>query len=449
MRMNRSFARMRPLLLMALVLTFVLAAQVAPTYAAAIVVNSLADGTLAALAGNGTCDLREAVAAANTDAIVDSCIGGTGVDVISFSVPGTITLTAGQLAIEDLDATTINGGGTVTISGGNASRVILIGNETVNDVLPRSLTLTAIVIAEGNGVGLSGGGGVPNGGCILVRPNGTITVNGSSDIRNCLSSAFGGGIYGDENAVINLNDATEVFENAAQRGAGVYVITGVLVVNEDSCIRNNAADETGGGIHVGDNVTVTLGGGSVTNRGYLIDNTSNFGGGGIYIEQNSSFIGNHARIFGNVDALSQRGGWFAEGGSFDRSCVDCCIVGNSDTAVGQRRNGVIADFQNNWWGSDFGPYIPGAGLNTASGTSTGDRVADFVGLAPQTVIGFGVTLNFSSLPANYGSESTGGGAGFWLTNAAGNVPSDCTTDLCSPVSSIAASRSARVCIYSK
>ncbi len=65
---------------------------VAPAFALAqIVVNGTADGLLDDLATNGTCDLREAVEAANTNAVVGACIAGTADvngDAISFAIPG-------------------------------------------------------------------------------------------------------------------------------------------------------------------------------------------------------------------------------------------------------------------------------------------------------------------------------------------------------------------------
>ncbi|HEX9003806.1 MAG TPA: CSLREA domain-containing protein, partial [Blastocatellia bacterium] len=59
-----------------------------------ISVNSTADGTLANLALNATCDLREAIEAANTNAAVGQCPAGmAGLDTIGFApgVTGTIT----------------------------------------------------------------------------------------------------------------------------------------------------------------------------------------------------------------------------------------------------------------------------------------------------------------------------------------------------------------------
>src|SRR5687767_1516810 len=64
-----------------------------PAMAAAITVNTLADTE----ADDGTCSLREALVAANTDAAsgasVGECGAGSGTDTITFGVSGTIVLT--------------------------------------------------------------------------------------------------------------------------------------------------------------------------------------------------------------------------------------------------------------------------------------------------------------------------------------------------------------------
>lgn len=61
---------------------------------ATITVTGAADGPLASLAGNGTCDLREAITAANTDAAVGECPAGVpGLDKIYFAIgTGTPTI---------------------------------------------------------------------------------------------------------------------------------------------------------------------------------------------------------------------------------------------------------------------------------------------------------------------------------------------------------------------
>ncbi len=360
--------------------TCLLLTAIAPTYAAALIVSSSADGTIAALADNGSCDLREAVAAANTDAAVDACIAGVGADTITFAdadaedAPITvITLTAGQLVFLDSE-TTLDGGGDVTVRS-PGSRTILLGSEGINDVQARTLTLRAIAIADGNGTGVSGGRPAVNGGCILVRPYSTLTVTDGSDVRDCTSTANGGGIYADESASVHIGGQSEVYDSRAVRGGGVFMITGTLRVDEDSCIHDNLASETGGGIHAGDNVDVFVGGGSVSNRGFLVNNTAR-SGGGVYVEQNSAFTGDNARFYGNTDSDGAEGGaWSAEGGALTRLCIACCIVGNGDNAVVQEINGFTSDWRGNWWGSDDGPYIADTTPNDAS---VGDSASDTV-----------------------------------------------------------------------
>ena len=65
--------------------------------AASIVVDTLADDTSV----NGNCSLRKAIEAANTDLMVDNCIGGSGSDQIHLEVAGTLQLSADLPAVTD------------------------------------------------------------------------------------------------------------------------------------------------------------------------------------------------------------------------------------------------------------------------------------------------------------------------------------------------------------
>src|SRR3972149_3762737 len=71
--------------------------------AVTLTVDSTVDDTLANLATNTTCDLREAIEATNTNTTVGQCAhdGSLGSDTIRFAPAayGTITLTEGQLVI--------------------------------------------------------------------------------------------------------------------------------------------------------------------------------------------------------------------------------------------------------------------------------------------------------------------------------------------------------------
>lgn len=428
--------RLVPALLLVLVVGFVVALQVTPAYAATITVT----GNGITKATDGVCTLPEAFDNSNDDAAtwVD-CGTGTGADTIDFDATYTIALTA-QLVVLDTDALTIQG--PVTVS--SSQRVFLIGSDTVNDVISRSLTLNGVIVQNGQGKGNSGASASVNGGCILVRPNSILDLNGST-VRNCFSDGTGGGIYGDEEAVITINQASLIDSNTASvNGGGVGISTGVLTIDGDSCVQNNFVFAVGGGIYAGDSVYITIGGGSTSNRGFIVGNTSNTGGG-VYMDVNSTLDGNHARFFGNTAALG--GAVYSEGGSgrlsenvVGRRCINCCIVGNSDQAIRQTINGLNATFVDNWWGNDFGPFILSAGATTASGTSRGDSITGD-GISA-------VNVGIVTTPADYGSESTGGDH-FWLRLADGNVPSDCTTDVCSGTSGTVATRGSRSCVYSK
>ncbi|MBK8020322.1 MAG: CSLREA domain-containing protein [Chloroflexi bacterium] len=356
---------MRPALLLVLVVGFIVALQVTPAFAADITVNSAADG---APAVDGNCTLREAIQNANNDAATNvDCAAGTGADSIIFSVAGPITLTAGQLVILDANPDTLTIQGPITIQG-STSRVFLIGSDSTNDAVARTLIVEDVTIQNGNGTGNSGGNPSENGGCVLVRPNSTFDMN-TSTVQNCYSTGNGGGIYADEDATVLVNEQSIIDGNTAEsNGGGISISTGTVVVDGDSCIQNNTAFGVGGGIEAGDTVTITIGGGGVGNRGFLVNNTG-ANGGGIYMAVNSTFNGNHARFFGNTASVGSA--FFSQGGSgsggetaIGRRCVNCCVVGNSGTqAVRQVTDGLDTVWINNWWGSNFGPYIstaPGA-----------------------------------------------------------------------------------------
>jgi uncharacterized repeat protein (TIGR01451 family)/uncharacterized repeat protein (TIGR02543 family) len=176
---------------------------------ATITVTSTLDGTVAALTGNGTCELREAIAAANTDSVVGECAPGNGTDTILFADALTaegdayIVLVEGDSGTDDgefgptafLITTTVvirgpaseNG---VVIWGSFASserRIFHVTN--TGDLTLESLTLTQGIARGGNGGhGTTGGGGAAGlGGAILNQ--GTLTIRNSTFTGN---QALGG-----------------------------------------------------------------------------------------------------------------------------------------------------------------------------------------------------------------------------------------------------------------
>ena len=125
-----------------------------------ITVDTTTDGAADCAPGDvaGTCTLRGAIAVANAEA--------GGGDTIQFAptLSGTITLSAGELAINKNMTITGPGAVTLAVSGNNASRVFNIGTTFVSTVGISGPTLT-------NGRALSPGSTTPGtGGAIQVGP---------------------------------------------------------------------------------------------------------------------------------------------------------------------------------------------------------------------------------------------------------------------------------------
>ncbi len=93
------------------------------------------------------CTLHDAITAANTKALTNTCVAGT--DSIQFSVTGTIVLSATLQTITDANLTITGPGGGITIDGGGAHLVMLVGSIIVN--------LQNLTIAHGFNGGDSGG----------------------------------------------------------------------------------------------------------------------------------------------------------------------------------------------------------------------------------------------------------------------------------------------------
>ncbi|HVQ36190.1 MAG TPA: CSLREA domain-containing protein, partial [Pyrinomonadaceae bacterium] len=229
------------------------------------------------------CSLREAIVAANTDAAFGGCTAGSGSDVITFTVNGTITLTS---ALADLSSSMeINGPGAalLTVSGNSAVRVFNVTVET-----PGTASFSGLTISNGN-AGIQKGGGIAN------SNSGTVNID-SCIIRGnaSLDSAFGGGGgVGNLGAgSLNISNST-LLNNNSPFGGGVYNNTGTVSIIR-STISGNTGSSAGGGV-------LNLGSGVVSVANSTISgNTSNVGGGlynndtGIINATNATITGNSA-----------------------------------------------------------------------------------------------------------------------------------------------------------
>lgn len=151
---------------------------------ATIMVTSLADNVEI----DGQVTLREAIQAANSDAVVDGSTAGSGADAIVFAdgLAGTIVLGGTQLPTIS-DDLTISGPGAelLTIDGDGRSRVLRIAPGVTAEV-------AQLTISGGNATGSfpeNSGGGIYN-------DHGSLTLTGTTVRGNSTSGAgpVGGGV---------------------------------------------------------------------------------------------------------------------------------------------------------------------------------------------------------------------------------------------------------------
>ena len=229
--MKPSFTKSWTVILTLLALTFS-AIGVIPAHAAGIVINSLLDAT----AVDGNCTLREAIQNANNNVATNAdCVAGSGADTITFSVSGAITLGSALPSIGDATGLAMDGTGqTVTISGNNAVRVMVID-------VGASLTLNNLTIANGNE---ANGGGIFN--------NGMLTITNSAFSGNSVTG-MGGGIF--NNGTLTITNST-FSGNSAGSGGGIYIGGGTATIT-NSTFSGNSAGGDGGGIINYDTLTIT------------------------------------------------------------------------------------------------------------------------------------------------------------------------------------------------
>jgi CSLREA domain-containing protein len=216
-----------------------------PAHASTFTVNSVGDtGDL--IPGNGSCytgnivgrlvpecTLRAAIEEANANGEADKI-------TFSSALSGTITLTLGQLQIDDdtpaTDDLIIEGPGArkITVSGNNADRVFQISSSA-------HVTISGLTISGGDvtgGIGGEGGG---------IYNEGTLTLSDSTVSGN--NALSGGGIDNWGLATLTLNSSTvsgNTASSSVDGGGGIHN-EGTLTLNS-STVSGNTASSTGGGI---------------------------------------------------------------------------------------------------------------------------------------------------------------------------------------------------------
>ena len=203
---------------------------------AAAPVNNLDQRGVARPQGAG-CDIG--AFEAGTTLVTNANDSGPGSlrQILADADPGVIITFAGDTHIQlgstliiARDATIDGAGRKVTISGGVAVRVFMVGPGV-------SLSLNHLTVADGEAPH-NVGGGIYNGG-------GTVTVNNSTVSGN--SADYGGGIY-NRGGTVTVSNSTFSGNSADHHGGGIYNLDGTVTVS-NSTFAGNSATNTGGGIY--------------------------------------------------------------------------------------------------------------------------------------------------------------------------------------------------------
>ena len=198
---------------------------------------------------SGTGSLRYEVGLANADGQADTI----KFDPTVFATPQTITLTTGQINLNDVGGLSITGPTAgVTISGNNASRVFQVDHGSI-------ASLTGLTITRGSAGNAYGGG---------------LYIAGTASLTSCIVSGnaaqHGGGIFTGSAASVTLTNTTVSNNSVSNAGAGLCDFDTSVVLTITNCTFSSNSAVSGGGIYTEGTTTLTnstLSGNTVSNVG--------------------------------------------------------------------------------------------------------------------------------------------------------------------------------------
>ncbi|MBK8821800.1 MAG: CSLREA domain-containing protein [Anaerolineales bacterium] len=410
-----------------------LSSPASPAHAATLTVNTLTDENDGSCL-DGDCSLRDAIASA-----VDN-------DTITFSVTGTITLTAALTVDKNLTITG-PGSGQLTLDGNNQFQIFLLSEEFPTNTINISgmtmtkgyanpltvcgggairswafLTMNDVVITNNHAPSSVGACEYPRGGGILFFDNeGSLTLTNSTVSNN--STAYGGGgiYFSSYNGNISLNNVTiDNNQTTEADGGGVEINNALSTVTiTNSTFSNNDASggsgTEGGGLKISaPNTTPTV----TIQNSLFSSNTALQDGGGIYIFKLPVTITNST--IADNSASGDGGGLYNYDGTI--TINSSTIKGNIVSGGGNSEGGGIFNFGNTGTGSITIVNSTltgnrstngkgGAIFNHASGNTTNDIAT--VNIINSTIVGNSAKNNF-------------GGGGIVASRAAGNEVSTIT-----------------------
>jgi predicted outer membrane repeat protein len=244
------------------------------------------------------------------------------------NIEGAIVTVGDGVKIHDNKAKSFGGGvsvgdnSTFTMTGGEI--VNNTSNHQAGGLFSSGITiLSGNARIHGNTVMGDGEYGGKGGGIYISkavysrRAEASCVISGNTNISGNMATQFGGGIYSElpfvlkENAIIQENKAKEgggiyikyrsntlimqdhviVSNNQAVNGGGIYgnIATEITIMNASE-VKNNTA-EYGAGIYTRGKLTIS--------GGKIVDNKAEFVGGGIYIATGGVYIKNGGSFSGN------------------------------------------------------------------------------------------------------------------------------------------------------
>jgi uncharacterized repeat protein (TIGR01451 family) len=217
--------------------------------ATTITVTTTSGLTAATGAPAGTCTLRDALTAANTNTNVGSCnVGGGAPYTIVLAAGATYNLTVadnvnwGGIAGNNNGLPVVNAGTTVIIEG-NGATLARVGGAPPFRIFANAgnLTLNNLIVSGGNlGNGFIGGG---------VANVSALTVNNSTFTGNSIE---GGGAISNQNGTATITNSTFTGNTAigTAGGGAIHVQSGTVSVINSTIANNITTNSSGGGIRV-------------------------------------------------------------------------------------------------------------------------------------------------------------------------------------------------------
>jgi fibronectin-binding autotransporter adhesin len=222
-------------------------------------------------------------------------------DAVQKAGGGTITFSCGtatvplQNPLAITEPTTIDGGGTITLSGGGDRRILTVA-------VGATALLEQLVLTEAKG---ANGGAILSDGNLMLRET---TVTASEATQD------GGAIWTTGN--VSILDGSVLTQNDAGGGGGaIFATLGALVTIEDSEVSHNTSDGTfdgtGGAIELLEGADLSINASSVTNNLARIGGAISAIGAGSTVSVDGAVVADNDTIDGPGGAISVSGGSLA------------------------------------------------------------------------------------------------------------------------------------------